>query len=207
MSNATNSTTSDPAHAGDLNASVEVAIGRQVRQFRQQLGMTVAELAKQAGLSQGMWSKIENGSTSPSLGTLTAIAQALNVPLTALFRRYDERRDVTLVRAGEGLTIERRGTRAGHQYQLLGHTIGKPFSVEPYVVTITDAADVFPVFEHAGMELVYVLDGALKYRHGSTVYSLGKGDSLFFDAAGSHGPDELIELPVRLLSVIVSADP
>ena len=207
MSNATNSTIGDPAHAGDLNASVEVAIGRQVRQFRQQLGMTVAELAKQAGLSQGMWSKIENGSTSPSLGTLTAIAQALNVPLTALFRRYDERRDVTLVRAGEGLTIERRGTRAGHQYQLLGHTIGKPFSVEPYVVTITDAADVFPVFEHAGMELVYVLDGALKYRHGSTVYSLGKGDSLFFDAAGSHGPDELIELPVRLLSVIVSADP
>ena len=184
---------------------MEAAIGSQVRIFRNQLNMTVAEVAKQAGLSRGMWSKIENGLTSPSLATLHAIATAMNVPVTSLFRRYEEQRDVTMVKAGEGLTIERRGTRAGHSYQLLGHTVGKSYSVEPYLITISDESDVFPLFEHAGMELIYVIEGKVGYRHGSKTYRLEEGDSLFFDSAAAHGPEELIELPTRFLSVIVSS--
>ncbi len=101
---------------------LEIAIGQQVRAFRKQLHMTVAEVASQAGLSPGMLSKIENGLTSPSLATLKALSGALNVPVTAFFRKYEEERDATFVKAGQGLNIERRGTRAGHQYQLLGHT-------------------------------------------------------------------------------------
>ena len=73
-----------------------------------------------------MLSKIENGVTSPSLTTLQRLSRALGVPVTAFFRRYEERRDAVFVSAGEGLAIERRGTRAGHQYQLLGHTGGLP---------------------------------------------------------------------------------
>ena len=46
---------------------LEIAIGQQVRAFRRQLHMTVAEVASQAHLSPGMLSKIENGLTSPSL--------------------------------------------------------------------------------------------------------------------------------------------
>ncbi|MEM7210072.1 MAG: XRE family transcriptional regulator [Pseudomonadota bacterium] len=195
----------DPAHIGSTDASLERAIGRQVKHFRTQLNMTVADVSKQAQISQGMWSKIENGLTSPSLGTLNAIANALNVPVTALFRRFEEQqRDVTMVKSGEGLTIERRGTRAGHQYQLLGHTVGRPYSVEPYIISITNASEVFPVFEHEGMELIYVLEGSVGYRHGGTIYKLEPGDSLFFDAIAPHGPEELEKLPIRLLSVIVS---
>ena len=104
---------------------LEIAIGQQVRAFRKQLHMTVAEVASQADLSPGMLSKIENGLTSPSLATLKALSGALNVPVTAFFRKYEEERDATFVKAGQGLNIERRGTRAGHQYQLLGHTVGK----------------------------------------------------------------------------------
>ncbi|MDP7193419.1 MAG: helix-turn-helix transcriptional regulator, partial [Arenicellales bacterium] len=66
---------------------LESAIGQQVRVFRVQLGMTIAVLARQAGLSPGMLSKIENGQTSSSLTTLQAVAAALNVPVTALFRK------------------------------------------------------------------------------------------------------------------------
>ena len=194
----------DPAHRGDQYGALEVAIGRQVREFRLRLNMTVAEVSKQAKLSQGMWSKIENGLTSASLTTLSAIAKSLNVPVTSLFRRFEEQRDVTLVKSGEGLSIERRGTRAGHQYQLLGHTVGKPFSIEPYLITITNESDVFPLFEHEGMELIYVLEGSLGYRHSNKTYQLSAGDSLFFDATAPHGPDELVELPARFLSFIVS---
>jgi|TARA_B110000211_G_C14011191_1_gene523227 transcriptional regulator with XRE-family HTH domain len=184
--------------------SLEVAIGQQVRALRKRLNLTVANVAKQAKLSSGMLSKIENGLTSPSLATLSALAHALNVPVTSLFRGYEEQRDVTMIKAGEGLVIERRGSGAGHQYQLLGHTIGKPYSIEPYVISISDMSEVFPVFQHAGTELIYMLEGKVAYRHANKTYELEPGDSLFFDAEASHGPEEILALPCRYLSFIVS---
>ena len=182
---------------------LEVAIGHQVRQFRQDLDMTVAEVAKLAGLSSGMLSKIENGMTSPSLATLRALSRALNVPVTSFFRKFEEQRDATFVSAGEGLLIERRGSRAGHQYHLLGHSVGHRTSVEPYLIMLTEKSEVFPLFQHSGIEFIYLLEGRVTYRHGSRTYDMGPGDSLFFDSDVPHGPEELVELPVRLLSLIV----
>ena len=182
---------------------LEVAIGRQVRQFRQQLDMTVAEVAKLAGLSSGMLSKIENGMTSPSLATLKALSRALNVPVTSFFRKYEQERDATFVKGGEGLLIERRGTRAGHEYQLLGHSVGHRIAVEPYLITLSEKSEVFPLFQHTGMEFIYILEGRVLYRHGSRTYPMEPGDSLYFDSDVPHGPEELVALPVRMLSVIV----
>ena len=138
---------------------LEQAIGREVRRQREKLDVTITELAKAARMSAGMLSKIENGATSPSLTSLQALAQALQVPLTTFFRNFDEMPSATLVKAGQGLTIERRGTRAGHQYQLLGHVPTGPLMVEPYLITLTTASDVFPTFQHDGLEFLYMLEG------------------------------------------------
>lgn len=178
------------------------AIGSQIRIYRTHLRMTIHEVSKQAGLSAGMLSKIERGVTSPSLATISAIANALNVPVTALFRKYEEQRDCSYVQAGEGLVIERHGTHAGHEYRLLGHNIGSRTSVEPYIVTLTDESEVFPIFQHPGVEFIFILEGALVYRHANRTYPLNPGDSLFFDSDAPHGPEELIKLPIRMLSVI-----
>ncbi|MBF0169205.1 MAG: helix-turn-helix transcriptional regulator [Alphaproteobacteria bacterium] len=189
---------------GARENSLEASIGRQVREFRIKLNMTVVDLARQADLSAGMLSKIENGMTSPSLGTLQGLSRALNVPVTAFFRKFEESRDATYVAAGQGLAIERRGTRSGHQYQLLGHSIGnKDIVLEPYLVTLSEKSDVFPVFQHSGQEFIYLLEGEMTYRHGAKLYPMKAGDSLFFDADAPHGPEELHKLPIRLLSVIV----
>ena len=187
---------------GARDNKLEVSIGGQVREFRRKLDMTLVELAKAAGLSTGMLSKIENGVTSPSLATLQALSQALQVPVTAFFRRFEEERDATFVRAGQGLAIERRGTRAGHQYQLLGHTVGKSIAVEPYLITLTEESEVFPLFQHSGVEFIYMLEGDVLYRHADKTYRLSPGDSLFFDADAPHGPEELRRLPIRFLAVI-----
>ncbi len=184
--------------------NLEVAIGREVRAFRKTLGITGADLASATGISLGMLSKIENGNTSPSLTTLQSLAAALGVPVTAFFRRFEEVRNAVFVKAGEGLEIERRGTRAGHQYNLLGH-IGNSASglqVEPYLITLTADSDVFPAFQHDGLELIYMLEGEVKYRHGDKLYTMLPGDSLFFDADAPHGPEVLITLPIRFLSII-----
>ena len=183
---------------------LEVAIGRVVRTLRRQKAMTVASLSNQTGLSIGMLSKIENGITSPSLTTLQTLARALSVPLSSFFRRFEETREAMHVKAGNAVEIERRGTRAGHQYNLLGH-IGANASgviVEPYMITLTDKSDIFPTFQHDGIELLFMLEGKVEYRHGDRSYLMEPGDSLFFDADAPHGPDKLIELPARYLSVI-----
>ncbi|MGI9232958.1 MAG: helix-turn-helix domain-containing protein [Woeseiaceae bacterium] len=195
----------DPAHAEPADNALEQAIGRQVRRFRRQLEMSIADLCNATGLSQGMVSKIENGNTSPSLATLSALSEALNVPFTALFRAYDEQRDAVHVRAGDGLVIERRGTRAGHQYQLLGHSLHGNVSVEPYLITLEEGSEVFPLFQHPGIEFIHMLSGSMVYRHGSSNYELNPGDSLFFDADVTHGPDRLEDLPVRFISVMSRA--
>lgn len=183
---------------------LEVAIGREVRAFRQQGGMTISDLSQRTGLSVGMLSKIENGNTSPSLSTLQTLAHTLSVPLTSFFRRFEDVHLAVHTKAGEGVEIERRGTRAGHQYNLLGH-LGSNSSgviVEPYLITLTSASDVFPTFQHEGIEMLYMLEGEVDYRHGNNVYPLKPGDTLFFDADAPHGPETLVALPARYLSII-----
>jgi transcriptional regulator with XRE-family HTH domain len=184
--------------------NLEIAIGHEVRAFRKQLGITGADLASATGLSLGMLSKIENGNISPSLTTLQSLSRALGVPLTAFFRRFEEPRNAVFVKAGEGVELERRGTRAGHQYNLLGHIDNNSSGVvvEPYLITLTTDSDVFPTFQHEGMEFLYMLEGEVVYRHGDQLFTMQPGDSLFFDADAPHGPEILVTLPSRYLSII-----
>jgi transcriptional regulator with XRE-family HTH domain len=195
----------DPHRTRETREKVlEVAIGREVRAFRRKQEITVAELSATTGLSIGMLSKIENGITSPSLTTLQTLAHALAVPLTSFFRGFEEKRMAVYTKAGEGVELEREGTRANHQYKLLGH-IGSNASgviVEPYLITLSDESDVFPTFQHGGIETIYMLEGEVDYRHGDNVYPLKPGDTLFFDANAPHGPDGLVSLPARYLSII-----
>ncbi|MGU3493103.1 helix-turn-helix domain-containing protein [Xanthobacteraceae bacterium A53D] len=184
-------------------ASLEEALGIQVRAVRRQLDLTVSDLASAAGISVGMLSKIENGQISPSLSTLKAVARALNVPITALFSAFEERRDCSYVRAGQGVVIERRGTKVGHQYELLGHGLGGDIVVEPYLITLTEEAVPYTGFRHGGVEFIFMLTGEVIYRHGDRTYHLRPGDSLMFDSAAAHGPETLIQRPMTYLSVIV----
>ena len=108
------------------------------------------------------------------------------------------------MKAGTGLEAERRGTRAGHQYNLLGH-IGSNSSgviMEPYLITLTEESDTFPDFQHDGMEFIYMLEGEVEYRHGDKTFHLKPGDSLYFDADAPHGPKKHIVLPARYISTI-----
>jgi transcriptional regulator with XRE-family HTH domain len=183
--------------------SLEASIGVEVRSLRKSLDLTVAELAIAAGITTGMLSKIENGAISPSLATLVSLARALNVPISRLFAETDERRDCSFVKAGTGVRIERRGTKSGHKYDLLGHSLSAEVQVEPYLITLASDAVPYTQFRHAGMEFLYMLSGKVLYRHADSTYLMEPGDALFFDAAARHGPEELVEAPMQYLSIII----
>jgi transcriptional regulator with XRE-family HTH domain len=190
------------AAASVSDLTLEQALGVQVRAMRRRLGITVSELAASAGLSGGMLSKIENGQISPSLSSLQALAKALNVPITTFFSTFEERRDCSFVPAGNGVIIERRGSRVGHEYSLLGHALGGQVAIEPYLITLHEGAAPYPAFQHAGREFIYMLSGEVMYRHGDQSYHLRPGDALLFDSAAPHGPEKLLVQPMKYLSVI-----
>lgn len=182
--------------------TLERALGGQIRQLRRQHDLSITDLAGAAGISTGMLSKIENGQISASLTTLNAIATALSAPLSTLFAAFEERRDCSFTRAGQGVVIERRGTKIGHVYELLGHALGGEVAVEPFLITLKEDAEPYIGFQHGGVEFIYMLEGRLRYRHGDKAYELGPGDALMFDSGALHGPEILIERPLRYLSII-----
>ena len=184
------------AHGTDLGA----AIGSQIRTLRRALDMTAGDLARRAGVSVSMLSKVERGLASPSVATIAALAAALKVPVARFFTSYDERRDCSFVRAGKGVRVERRGSKSGHEYELLGHSLSGELFVEPYLVTLTDEATPYPSFQHTGIEFLYVLSGRMRYRYADRVYDLAPGDALLFDATAMHGPEALIRRPIVYLS-------
>lgn len=183
--------------------SLERALGLQVRQLRRRHDLSVADLAAAASISTGMRSKIENGQISPSLSTLQSLAAALSSPVSSLFAAFEERQDCSYVPAGQGVVIERRGTKAGHVYQLLGHAIGGDTVVEPFLIEFTDDAAPFASFQHAGVEFIYMMEGEVVYRHGAQAHHLKPGDAMLFDSGALHGPETLVKWPIKYLSVIV----
>jgi transcriptional regulator with XRE-family HTH domain len=149
-----------------------------------------------------MVSKIENGAISPSLASIRALSRALQVPVTSLFREFDEVVDATFVRAGEGTLVHRSGPRIEHEYRVLGQTSAKGIAVEPYLMTYTETSQVLPFLRRAGTQFIYVLEGELRYRHGTRTYVMAEGDALLFQADVPHGPEALLRTPVRYISVL-----
>ncbi|MCV7020966.1 helix-turn-helix domain-containing protein [Mycolicibacterium aichiense] len=195
----------DP-HEPVADLEIETAIARNVRQLRQQLGLSVADMATRVGISKAMMSKIENVQTSPSLSTLALLAKGFDVPVSTLFRGADVERPAAFVKAGTGARIVRNGTKAGHEYELLGSLRGEHKRLECLLVTLSEKSTTYPLFQHPGTEFIYVLEGVMDYAHSRSVYRLHPGDSLQIDGEGAHGPADLIEVPIRFLSVIAFPD-
>lgn len=199
--------TSERRPGQELEASsLESAIGRNARALRLQFGLSVGDMASRIGISKAMLSKIENAQTSCSLGTLDALARGLDVPVTSLFRGAENSREALFTRAGSGPAIMRNGTMQGHLYESLGALRGQHQRLEPLLVTLTAESETYPLFQHPGTELIYMLDGEMNYGHSHLEYTLAPGDALLLDGEGPHGPTMLTRLPIRFLSIVAFPD-
>jgi transcriptional regulator with XRE-family HTH domain len=195
-----------PAEPADPTGALERIIALRVREYRLAAGLSVGDMAQRVGISKAMLSKIENAQTSCSLTTLSRLAHGLEVPVTSLFRGMDVEREAVFVPAGHGPRIVRRGTRVGHEYAMLGALRGAHKRMEALLVTLTESSEVFPLFQHSGTELIFMLEGEMVYGHGESRYTMRPGDALQFDGEGPHGPETLVALPIRFLSVTAYGD-
>jgi transcriptional regulator with XRE-family HTH domain len=66
------------------------AVGARIRQLREARGLTQQALAERIDLGQFTYSRYETGRRSPPISVLSRVAEALGVPLAALFEEPDE---------------------------------------------------------------------------------------------------------------------
>ena len=178
-------------------------VGSALKRHRQTQRLTIQDVASLADISRGMLSRIENGQAMPSLDTLARVCQAIGLSLSALFKDHDTPEGIARhVPQGQGMEVVRRGTKRGHSYELLSYDQGPKKLFEPFLITLDDQSEVFPRFQHAGMEFIYMLKGQLDYRHGNQVYSLKPGDALTFQGDIPHGPERLVRVPIQFLAII-----
>ena len=67
-------------------------VGENIRRIRQERGLTQEELALMSSLSQGYINQLESGKRKFTQKTLTAIAEALDIPLYVFFKEEEEQR-------------------------------------------------------------------------------------------------------------------
>jgi DNA-binding XRE family transcriptional regulator len=174
------------------------------RRIREQLGLTLASVAQRAQISPGMLSRLETGRVGPSLETIVALAEVLGIrPALLLQEIGGDEGGAQHVPDGQGLEVVRRGTKRGHTYHLLAAQRGPQKVFEPFLVTLTDKSEIFPGFQHSGSEFIYILSGEIRYRHGHESFLLKAGDSLTFRGDIAHGPERLVKVPIRMLSIII----
>ena len=164
------------------NAIDPALVGAALKSARTAAGLTMTALAQRAGVTQPFISQVEGGSISPSLATLYGLAQALDVPPTALLPASPG--GVTVVRAGEGVTIAQSDVPASPVARMLTGG-GRHLEVSEFEVPVGLSDDT--PFAHPGEELVYVLAGQLRLTlEDDEPIELSAGDSVHFDATRTH---------------------
>ena len=159
-----------------------VDVGKQLRVMREERNVSMRSLARTSGLSANALSMIERGLTSPSVSTLTKLADALQVPITAFFRKEPSRQKIVFKKASERTRIPfNRGLWEG-----LG---GEHFNghLEAFSLTLENGASSGTnSLLHTGHEFVFCVRGMLEYDVDGQKFYLEPGDSLIFAAKLPH---------------------
>lgn len=181
---------------------IDKAIGASLKQLRQQRSQSARWIADQSGISAAMVSRIENGLVSPSIGTLAALAEALEVPIVSLFRAArTDHTDYTLVRKGQGLRSTRISEEHKHEYINLATHSRKDLHFIARRVTLLRDDGKPPTYVGHGVVFIQVLQGEAVYQYGWTRHILRFGDSISVDAELNHGIAEVLSAKFEFLSV------
>ena len=143
------------------------AVGAQVKRWRTERGLTLANVAERTGLNVGYLSQIENDKASPSLGCLASLGEALDVPIAWFF--MGETPPPFVVRAADRPVSESDMGRVEH---VDGHASRDISILE---VTAGASGGRVGLHSHAGDEHHLVLRGRLPVAPGRSRGGGGSG--------------------------------
>ncbi len=164
---------------------IESEIGRRIKASRISKKFTLEQLAKQTGFTKGYLSRIEKSEKSPPLSTLGIIARVLGITISFLVGEQEQQTSFGIVKKGERPLIARKGAALDYSYEAVAHTFRNK-KMEPFILTVPLEPKKKTIHQHEGQELLFVLEGTMKFLHGNREYIVEEGDCIYFDSSFPH---------------------
>ena len=180
---------------------VEAEIGKRIKALRSARGTTLEQLARQTGFTKGYLSKVEKSEKAPPVSTLGTIARAFNTTISTLLGEESPSVSLSLVRKNEAPLIARDGTAFGYAYEAMAYKYSNKV-MEPFILTLPMNPKKRTIYQHEGEEILFVIQGRMKFTHGSETVIVNTGDCIYFDSSIPHFGETIGTPEVKCFMVI-----
>ena len=184
----------------------EAEIGKKIREFRLKKLLTLQELADKSGYSKGYLSKVEKSVKAPPVATLSVIARELGVSVSVILGEETKNDSICLVRQNERTLMAKTGEEFGYAYEALANPYPSKH-MEPFVLSYPSDDALKHTFQHDGEEMLFVLQGQMRFRYRNSEFILNKGDCLYFDSGVAHTGEPIGDEPLKTLIVLYTGSP
>ena len=185
---------------------IEAEIGKRIHQYRLQNRFTLQELADKTGYSKGYLSKVEKSGKAPPVATLSVIARELGVSVSVILGEETIDDSICLVRENERMLMAKTGEEFGYAYEALANPYPNKH-MEPFILTYPSDDALKHTFQHDGQEMLFVLQGKMRFKYGNKEFVLDKGDCIYFDSSVAHTGEPLGGQPLKTLIVLYTGSP
>lgn len=189
----------DPTRTTSPDATLVAGLGRTVKSARLDKGLTVEQLARQAGVSTGLISQLERGRGNPSFLILQRLAEALELPF-GHFMQGPTPQGGMVVRANE-----RKRLIVPHPTEIVHELLTPDLRGSLEVLRTSVPAgwsNREQPFHHPGEECVHVLSGRLQVTVGPSSFDLDEGDSITYDSSTVHWYENSGEGPALIIGAV-----
>jgi len=171
-------------------------VSAHLLELRRRQGYTLAQVARQAGVSVSFLSAIERARAKPSIATLQRLAVIYKTNVLSMFGAEEESKSLRLVRPTDRKVLR---PEPGVQMELLVHGRSQ---MEPHIFRIAPGVSSGGSYHHEGEEFIHVLQGSLElWLDEMERYVLMAGDTLHFESTHAHRWKSLSEKETILLWV------
>lgn len=176
-------------------------VGRHLREARLHGKLTLEAVASAAGVTRSFVSAVERGQTSPSIGSLYRICEALGISMSSLFELVSRESSAVVRRAdvtgtyfgGEGVVNYVLSPRSERRAQIIETRIEPGGSPGP------------ELWSHPGeLVMATVVSGSLEVRLGDRLTTLGAGDTIAYAPSEPHSwrnPDDQVAAVVMFFQI------
>jgi transcriptional regulator with XRE-family HTH domain len=164
--------------------SPEVSLGDRIRALRGTRGLSLQDLSESSGLSRGFLSQVEHNQVTPSVASLSRVAEALKVPLDSLFSAEPQGPKLGLVRAKDRVKLVYGS--GSYSDEVLSPSIGGELLVLMSTIEPGATSGDEPYSHDSGREILYMIDGALEVEVEGETRTLEVGDALTFSSRRLH---------------------
>ena len=182
---------------------IESKIGKRIKKLRLEKQITLEKLALQTGFTKGYLSKVETSAKAPPVSTLGTIARVLDATISSLLGEESPATPICLVKKSERSLVVRDGTRFEYSYEAVAHKFANKM-MEPFILTLPVHPKKRTRYQHEGQEILFVLEGTMKFIHGTEELIVEDGDCVYFDSGIPHFGESVGDKAVKCFMVIFS---